>query len=105
MGIYLSVFSKNLNSVSKIEVETIKTGFQGTLGNKGGALLSFYYEDSRIVVCNCHLTSGNKKCNERLQDIQEIHAQSKLNVFQSDFLFLFGDLNFRLTSGYHETVH
>lgn len=54
--------------------EYIKTGFAGTVGNKGAVLSRFFMDDSEIVIYNCHLAAGSdsKARNGRIDDIREI---------------------------------
>jgi len=62
VGIYLSVYVKKslAGSLKKIDIDSVKTGLKGALGNKGGVLVSFSIEDSVVVFCNCHLSAGEK---------------------------------------------
>lgn len=62
VGLYLAVYAKPawIQAISKVQCEQIKTGFSGTLGNKGAILFSLSVHKSRLTICNCHLASGLK---------------------------------------------
>ena len=53
---------------------------------------------------NCHLTSGQNKVSERLEDLREIYRKvfdysgkyQDYLIHNHDYKFIFGDLNFRI---------
>ncbi|CAD8131415.1 unnamed protein product [Paramecium pentaurelia] len=112
VGIYISIFVKTsqISRMTQIDTDVVKTGLGGTIGNKGGVSVQFKFDDSLLGFTCCHLTSGNKQCQQRLSDIDEIHQRAfqnskfKINLSNLDYSFLFGDMNFRIELPYQEVV-
>lgn len=50
VGLYLSIFVKkeHKDRIHKINFDSVKTGFQGKLGNKGSVLARFFIDDSEV---------------------------------------------------------
>ena len=73
-----------------------------TLGNKGYILCEFKYKDKSFAFCSGHLTAGEneKKYKDRTNLLIDIfkHKSDKNSkqLFENDFYFLFGDMNFRV---------
>lgn len=78
VGLFLGVYcrSEMVSRVSQMECDTVKTGFSGTLGNKGGVAIRFLMDDSQFCIINCHLEAGAKNVQERLQGFQEINYRA-----------------------------
>ena len=49
----------------------VKTGVKGYAANKGAVSLRFNFDDSSFMLMNSHLTSGQNKVKQRLDDISE----------------------------------
>ena len=77
VGCFIMLFTKdeNKNKISNIRASKVKTGFAGQSGNKGAVAIRFNYNDSSIVFINCHLTSGQNKVPERLEDLRDIYRK------------------------------
>ena len=60
VGCFIMLFTKDehKNKVSNIKTAKVKTGFGGNSGNKGSVSIRFNFDDTSIVLLNCHLTSG-----------------------------------------------
>lgn len=71
VGIQTIIFAKNeLNDrISDLEFDSIKCGFAGQLGNKGGVAVRFNVDDTSIAILNCHLPAGKSKVNDRLNSL------------------------------------
>lgn len=99
-----------INSVSTV---SIGTGMIGYLGNKGAIVTRIILADTTsIVFVNSHLASGAEpqQLERRYWDIEQILQRAKFEPISStgylknnqdrigdeDFIFWFGDLNFRL---------
>ena len=104
VGIFFLIFvktseAKNIQSMKK---SIIKAGFMKALGNKGYILCEFKYNDKSFVFCSGHLTAGEneKKYKDRTNLLNDIfnHKSDKNSkkLFENDFYFLFGDMNFRI---------
>lgn len=78
MGILLLVYIKKglINTISKIQTDHIKTGYEGAAGNKGACLIRFNIFDTDIAFCNCHLAAGNNKNKRRIESLKEIHEKA-----------------------------
>lgn len=50
----------------------VKTGYGGQSGNKGSVAIRLNFNDTSLAFINCHLTSGQKKVSERLEDLREV---------------------------------
>jgi endonuclease/exonuclease/phosphatase family metal-dependent hydrolase len=96
------IHSRIKHRVTDIDVDIVKTGYGGKLGNKGAALIRFKIDSDRVTFVNCHLEAGDKKVEGRLQHIQDIHEKAFLNskkrstLLDSEYVFFYGDLNFRI---------
>ncbi|RKF65051.1 putative phosphatase family protein [Erysiphe neolycopersici] len=99
-----------INSVSTV---SIGTGMIGYLGNKGAIVTRIVLADTTIITfVNSHLASGAEpqQLERRFWDIEQILQRTKFEPISStgyfknnqdrigdeDFIFWFGDLNFRL---------
>lgn len=78
VGILLLIYVKKqlISTITNIDSEVIKTGFEGHVGNKGACLIRFQIYDTEISVCDCHLEAGNKKLKRRIESIQTIHEKA-----------------------------
>jgi phosphatidylinositol-bisphosphatase len=109
VGVCLFVFvlRRHVPFIRDICISKTKTGFGGTAGNKGGVLLRFiYYNTSMCFVCS-HFAAHQKQIKERNDDFRQIYEQSefvgqavtstsKIEVKNHDYIFWFGDLNYRI---------
>ena len=109
VGIFLIIFVKESlkEKIRNIESLIIRTGLLGTIGNKGSCLIRFNYLDTSVAISCCHLSSGSKEVNSRFTELTDLitkvlpNKNEKLNskdmrVKDHDYMFLFGDLNFRI---------
>lgn len=62
MGIYLSVYIKSSQAyrISSIETDAVKTGMGGTLGNKGGTIVTFNLDDTNVYLLILMIDCTNK---------------------------------------------
>lgn len=81
----------------------------GNLRSKGCVALRFIIEGTSFAFMNCHLSAGDGMVKERLEMLNMIMKQAFSNVKFSndptsvhDLVFVFGDLNFRVTLKNHE---
>ena len=91
--------------ISKIETDYLKLGFCGNMGNKGAVVGRFNIEDSSVCIIACHLASGSSQNDLRKSQIQDIQAdifikekndRKLMQIFEHDYKFICGDLNFRI---------
>lgn len=107
IGILLLVYCRNeiRKSVTGIEIDYLKLGFAGKMGNKGAVVGRFAIENTTVCVIACHLASGISKNETRKSQIRDIQAdvfvkdrkdRRFMQIFEHDYKFLCGDLNFRI---------
>ena len=99
-------------NVHKLQTVKVKTGVKGYAANKGAVSLRFNFDDTSFMLMNCHLTSGQSKIKQRIDDItqqydniMENFAEKEENLTQKlsgmllsrrqDYQVLLGDMNFR----------
>ncbi|KAK2954471.1 putative Inositol polyphosphate 5-phosphatase OCRL [Blattamonas nauphoetae] len=114
-GLTLSVFvhRKLLQFMSNMQETTISCGIFKPVPNKGAIVLSFLFHDRPFCFIASHLTSGRGKNIRRMEDFQRIvkectfgqssmspfpFSNPRLSLFEHDFVFWMGDLNYRLDS-------
>jgi hypothetical protein len=110
IGILTLVFAKESikDRISKVEVDSVKTGLAGKLGNKGGVVIKMCIDDSSFAFINAHLEAGEGHNNSRLLNLIDIHQKAfqeegvgkrrEERIINLDYKFLLGDMNFRLSA-------
>lgn len=104
-GLLLSVFArrKHLLHLRQVETEYTRTGLGGIWGNKGAVSIRLNVYGCSICLVNAHLAAHDHMLEERINDYEKIvqehkfHVKTKEAIFDHDYVFWFGDLNFRLT--------
>ncbi|XP_055317820.1 inositol polyphosphate 5-phosphatase K [Sitodiplosis mosellana] len=104
-GLLLVVFMKrkHLLHVREVETEYTRTGLGGMWGNKGAVSIRFKLYGVSVCLVNSHLAAHDHMLDERIKDFEKIvdehkfHVKKTRDIFQHDYVFWFGDLNFRLT--------
>ncbi|XP_041448789.1 phosphatidylinositol 4,5-bisphosphate 5-phosphatase A isoform X1 [Drosophila obscura] len=104
-GILITMFAqhKHIPHMKNIETEATRTGLGGLWGNKGAVSIRLsLYGTGAVFVCS-HLAAHDDKLKERIEDYHQIvdnhkyEASGYRRIFDHDFVFWFGDLNFRLS--------
>ncbi|XP_075167113.1 phosphatidylinositol 4,5-bisphosphate 5-phosphatase A isoform X1 [Haematobia irritans] len=103
-GILINVWSlgKHIDNMNDIETETTKTGLGGLWGNKGAASVRMSLYGSGVSFVVAHLAAHDENLKERVIDYNQILDNHRYKVrkyhtiFDHDFVFWLGDLNFRL---------
>jgi phosphatidylinositol-3,4,5-trisphosphate 5-phosphatase 2 len=62
--------------IKKMCTSKVKTGVKGMAANKGSTSLRFNYWDTTFLFLNCHLSSGQKKVNERMDDLNLCYSET-----------------------------
>lgn len=79
-GCYIMLFARKdtfqNSSIRHIKTIKIKTGVKGMAANKGSTAVRFTFDDTSFMFMNCHLTSGQKKSRERLNDIRQNYSSA-----------------------------
>lgn len=107
VGLILIVFSKV--KVSNVETTKVRTGFGGTVGNKGAVVARFEVNSIKVILIWAHLESGQDKTPERVKNIETIMDQwfsehEEYAFHKHDVKILFGDLNFRIDMPYKKVI-
>jgi hypothetical protein len=103
VGVFMIVFVKSSvrDRIRKFDHVILKTGFMGTLGNKGSCIIRFnYYETTFAISCG-HFSAGSSATNSRVNELIEIlnkefPSHKDLKFRDHDVAIIFGDLNFRI---------
>ena len=101
--------------IKHLHVDTVKTGFGGNAGNKGGVAVRVRVGSAELCFINSHLAAGSKHCEERNNDHAEIlrglaesfdgaRAGPFPHPCEHDLLVWLGDLNYRLEGVSNEEV-
>ncbi|CAK9302037.1 unnamed protein product [Gordionus sp. m RMFG-2023] len=94
--VFLFVNHPLVHYIKDISVTKVKTGLGGTAGNKGGICVRFTCgSESYSFVC-AHLAAGQSQVRERNSDFADISSKIHPIVNNTDYLFWFGDFNYRI---------
>ena len=93
---------KSMSDIIKIGTpQIIKFGAGGLLANKAAILLPVTLGEAKVNIASCHLSAGAQDVEVRNQQVLEILNSVGDNV---DYLFLVGDLNYRINLSYEEAL-
>lgn len=90
------------NHVKNLEVSSKPTGIGKIIGNKGGVMISFTLFDTSFCFLSCHLPAKPNREHERRLTYHDLirslrtGVKTMESVFQFDYVFWLGDLNFRI---------
>lgn len=102
MIVLVAVQARHLPYVEEIKTGFARTAVGGWLGTKGAVAIRFMIHKWTFCFLNCHFTAhidGTKQRNSNLESVlqyvkfQDVKSKS---VAEHDFVFLFGDLNYRI---------
>lgn len=104
-GMLLILFAKrkHLLHLRDVETEYTRTGLGGIWGNKGAISIRLKMYGCAVSIVNAHLAAHDHMLEERIVDYNQIldnhhyHVKKYREIFDHDYVFWFGDLNFRLT--------
>ncbi|KAJ3056653.1 inositol polyphosphate 5-phosphatase [Rhizophlyctis rosea] len=113
VGLHLAVLAKKemVSYVEDVQLHHVPTGLSkvvGKIGNKGGIGIGLKFMNTSMLFVNSHLTAGHKRVAERNHDFQKINSELKLfgnreedkesygATERHEFVFWFGDLNYRI---------
>ena len=104
VGIYVIVFARafSIKYIRNFDYQIVKTGFMGSMGNKGCCLIRFNINDSKIAIACSHLSAGQDLYEARRAEITDILNTSfkkypSLHFKDYDYYFFFGDINSRVS--------
>ncbi|CRK90833.1 CLUMA_CG004523, isoform A [Clunio marinus] len=103
-GLLLTIFvkKKHLYHIREIESEYTRTGLGGMWGNKGGVVIRMTLYGCSVCIVNSHLAAHDEMVDERISDYLRIKEATTFsvkqtpNIYDHDYVFWMGDLNFRL---------
>ncbi|XP_065201140.1 inositol polyphosphate 5-phosphatase K-like [Planococcus citri] len=104
VGLLLNIFClrKHVVHLRDIYTEQTRTGLMGFWGNKGAVTTRLQIYGCSVCFVNCHLAPHDNFVKERIDDYNTILQGQKFTVKDTttilfhDYVFWFGDLNFRL---------
>ncbi|XP_055854182.1 phosphatidylinositol 4,5-bisphosphate 5-phosphatase A-like isoform X3 [Episyrphus balteatus] len=104
-GLMLTLFAKrkHVPHLRSIEAEFTRTGFGGIWGNKGAVSIRLSVYGCGVSFVVAHLAAHDHELDERIEDYRQIlenhhyHVKKYREIFDHEYVFWFGDLNFRLT--------
>ncbi|KAJ3309408.1 inositol polyphosphate 5-phosphatase, partial [Blyttiomyces sp. JEL0837] len=112
-GLHLAVFveRRNEKAVTAVSSGRVATGFGAIIGNKGAVAVGLKFLDTSLVFVNAHF-SGNDRTSNRNSNYNRINREMKLKHFNCgrsskplsssfDYVFWFGDLNYRVNGTRH----
>lgn len=134
VGILLVIFVRRelLPYISSIQFDTVGVGFLNVGGNKGGVAIRIHIFDTRITFINSHLAAHKDDVEARNANFHSISERIHLHNYknklqtaayearkegtfrqkdsetetgQGDYMFWFGDLNYRLNFENLDDVH
>jgi len=103
-GLVSSIFVKRRHLIYLRDIETLCTrrGLGGIWGNKGAVSIRLGIHGCSLCLVNCHLTAHDHLLEDRIEDYravlngQKFVSQETSNILFHDYVFWFGDMNFRL---------
>ncbi|XP_022219786.1 phosphatidylinositol 4,5-bisphosphate 5-phosphatase A [Drosophila obscura] len=103
-GLLLTMFVRrpHVEHLNDIESEFTRTGFGGIWGNKGAVSVRFTMYGCGLAFVVAHLAAHDHQLDERIDDYKQIlenhhyHVKHYREIYDHDYVFWFGDLNFRL---------
>jgi endonuclease/exonuclease/phosphatase family metal-dependent hydrolase len=111
VGLYHIIFIKKEYSgyLFNLKYSKVSLGQLG-MGNKGCIAYRFELLNNTFCFINAHFAAHQKKVDERNQNFYDIMTEDlfeepkKMSPFSQDFLFFFGDLNYRLDMTYEKAI-
>lgn len=109
-ALHICVFAHQsiAKDIYRISVDQKASGFLGFMANKGCVSISLSIGNKSFLFMNCHLASGQTSITKRNQNYQRIieginlplkyHNSSQKLFDRFDYIFLFGDLNYRINN-------
>eukprot|EP01080_Neovahlkampfia_damariscottae_P012571 gene12571-6391_t len=110
VGLYHVIYIKkeHLQQISKVNWSKIGFG-KFALGNKGCIAYQFELYGNNYCFINCHFAAGQKHISKRNANFElimneELFKNEKINPLKQDFVYFFGDLNYRLNLNREEVL-
>lgn len=102
VGTAISIFVRSdyLHIVRQVEIASKKTGMGGIAGNKGSVAVRLRLHDTSLCFVSSHFTAGQNNIVDRDRDFEfalsELQLSGGRNILAHDYVFWFGDLNYRI---------
>jgi len=108
MRLYVYARTEHKEKISNVVEAKEATGIAHILGNKGGLITKFDYDDAAggraasLCFISCHLAAHQGKTKDRNGNIEEICRNARIEnkaldvTTQFNHTFFFGDLNYRI---------
>lgn len=107
VGLALLVYCRQaiFSLVSQVNTDQMRLGLGGKTGNKGAVVARFNIQSTSVCVVAGHLASGLNNSDLRKSQIRDVQAdifvkqrpdRRQMQIFEHDYKFFLGDLNFRI---------
>lgn len=106
MMLCVFIQQKYFNLIKNLEVVSKPTGIANIIGNKGGIMVTFEILDSSFCFITCHLAAKPNNIELRKANYYDLIRSLRTGIheveaiFQFDYVFWCGDMNFRVDSKY-----
>ncbi|CAL4128370.1 unnamed protein product, partial [Meganyctiphanes norvegica] len=108
VALFVYVNAKHANHVRSVSVESVKTGMQGTTGNKGAVGIRLVVRNTSLAFVCSHFAAGQKEINERNNDYETTARKMifplGIPLWAHDYVFWCGDFNYRINLGRDEVM-
>uniref|UniRef100_A0AC35U978 Phosphoinositide 5-phosphatase n=1 Tax=Rhabditophanes sp. KR3021 TaxID=114890 RepID=A0AC35U978_9BILA len=111
VGVCIFIYVKTtiLHKITEIGVSNIKTGMGGTTGNKGSVAVRLTVNSSSFCFVCSHFAAGQNNVKERNEDFAVTFRNLKFAhgryIKDHDFIFWFGDFNYRISMPGDDVKH
>jgi hypothetical protein len=91
-----------MNEIKNLEAVSRPTGIANIIGNKGGMMVSFWIHNTSFCFISSHLAAKPHNVDLRKSNYYDLITNLRTGVheiesiFQFDYVFWFGDMNFRV---------
>lgn len=108
--VLILVRKAHFHKITNIQTGTIPTGIGDIIGNKGGVVVGFNFEDTSICFVGSHLAARAERLPQRRENYIRIIKNTGFGehnvdiIHDYDHLFWLGDLNYRTEKKFDETV-
>ena len=80
INFYCYVLENKMDKITNLSKKKVKTGYGGTIGNKGSCCINFDYENTNFSIACAHFAAGANKNKQRLKELNYI-LDLKLDSF------------------------
>ena len=106
---FIVIYARKTLVISHLATTAKATGIANMIGNKGGCVATFMVQETSFCFVSCHLAAQPQRILTRNQNAKDLFsirfAHNDLDfTTEFDYLFWFGDLNYRVDKEFHTAV-